>query len=110
MGVAYNYTKKNRPDFLVPVYAWTSEMQIQVPKKDAPPMLVICAADDELSLAPGSIALYNAWYQEGLNVGLHMYSKGGHGFGMRKKGLASDAWIEQFYMWSITEGFVPPKN
>lgn len=106
MGVAYNYTEQNKPNFLVPVYAWTTEMPVQKPKKDAPPMLVICASDDPLGLAPGSIELYNSWLDEGLIVGLHMYSKGGHGFGMRKNGFPSDKWIERFYDWAQVEGII----
>ena len=108
MGVAFYYSEESRPDFLVPVYLWTSAMAIQIPKKDAPPMLIVCASDDPLDLAPGSILLYNAWYDQGLNVGLHMYPKGGHGFGMRKQGLPSDNWIQRFYEWSVGEGFTVP--
>ncbi|MGI9531186.1 alpha/beta hydrolase [Lutimonas sp.] len=104
MGVAYNYSKHNRPDFLVPVYAWTDAMPVQTPKKDAPPMIVICASDDPLGLAQGSVDIYNSWLRSELNAALHMYSKGGHGFGMREQGLPSDSWIERFYEWSITEG------
>ena len=104
MGVAYGYSKENRPDFLVPVYAWTDAVPVQIPKTDAPPMIIICASDDPLGLAKGSIQLYNSWQDANLNVALHMYSKGGHGFGMRKQGLPSDSWIERFYDWSVIEG------
>ncbi len=104
MGVAYGYSKENRPDFLVPVYAWTDVMPIQIPKNDAPPMIIICASDDPLGLAKGSIQIYNSWLEAKLNVALHMYSKGGHGFGMRKQGFPSDSWIERFYDWSVIEG------
>lgn len=104
MGIAYQYTAVNRPDFLVPVYPWTDAMPVQKPKPDSPPMLIICASDDGLGLATGSIDLYNSWYDQKLSVGLHMYSKGGHGFGMRKKNLPSDKWIERFYDWSVSEG------
>ncbi|WP_350287494.1 alpha/beta hydrolase [uncultured Croceitalea sp.] len=108
MGVAYNYEKSNRPDFLVPIYAWTDAMPVQVPKGDTPPMLLICASDDPLDLAAGSIALYNSMLKAGKSVGFHMYTKGGHGFGMRKNGLPSDNWIERFYEWSIAEGLTQP--
>lgn len=104
MGVAYTYSKHNRPDFLVPVYAWTDAMPVQTPKKDAPPMMVICASDDPLGLAQGSVDIYNSWLKSGLNAALHMYAKGGHGFGMRKQELPSDTWIERFYDWSLNEG------
>ncbi|MDT0608278.1 alpha/beta hydrolase [Croceitalea rosinachiae] len=109
MGVSYNYEEKNRPDFLVPVYAWTDAMAVQTPKEDAPPMLVVCATDDPLGLAKGSIDLYLSMFNAGKIVGLHMYSKGGHGFGMRKNGLPSDTWIERFHDWSIVEGITKVK-
>lgn len=108
MGVAYSYSKENRPDFLVPVYVWTDAMPVQIPKNDSPPMIVICASDDPLGLAPGSIELYNSWYKAKLNVALHMYSKGGHGFGMKKQGFPSDSWIDRFYDWSVIEGLTNP--
>ena len=108
MGVAYSYDHKNRPDFLVPVYAWTDVMPVQQPKLEAPPMLLICASDDPLGLASGSIELYNSWHKDNLNVSLHMYAKGGHGFGMKKQGLPSDQWIDRFYEWAVAEALVTP--
>lgn len=107
LGVAYNYTAANRPDFLVPVYAWTLVMPVQEVPADAPPMFVICASDDPLGLAPGSIELYSSWLAADKPVGMHMYAKGGHGFGMKKQDLPSDHWIERFYDWSVAEGITP---
>jgi len=109
MGVAYNCEAKNKPDFLVPVYPWTTALPVQAPKADASPMLIICATDDPLGLAAGSIELYNAWHQKKINVALQMFSKGGHGFGMVENGLPSDKWIERFYDWAIAEGFILKK-
>lgn len=103
MGVVYNYTSTNRPNFIVPVYPWTTVMPVQKAPEDAPPMLVICATDDPLGLAPGSVELYSSWLKVGKNTGLHMYSKGGHGFGMKQQNLPSDTWIERFYDWSEIE-------
>lgn len=106
LGVAYNYEIANRPDFLVPVYPWTSAQPVQPAPTDAPPMLVICATDDPLGLADGSIELYSSWHKAEKPVGLHMYSKGGHGFGMKVQGLPSDNWIERFYDWAKAQQLV----
>jgi len=106
MGVSYEYDDKTRPDFIVPVYAWTDAMPVQTLKDDAPPALIVCATDDPLDLAKGSIEIYNAYLKAQTSVGLHMYSQGGHGFGMRKKGLPSDNWIERFYDWAKAESFI----
>lgn len=110
MGVGYNYSPDNRPDFLVPVYPWTSAMPVSDCPEDAPPMLIICATDDPLGLAGGSIELYSSYLKAGKQVGLHMYARGGHGFGMRKQGLPSDNWISRFYDWSVAEGITVSIN
>jgi acetyl esterase/lipase len=103
MGVAYNYTSENRPDFIVPVYPWTTVYPVQKAPENAPKLLVICATDDPFGLASGSIELYNSWLNADHTPGLHMYSKGGHGFGMKEQGLPSDAWIQRFYDWAVVE-------
>ncbi|MFK7812159.1 MAG: alpha/beta hydrolase [Maribacter sp.] len=110
MGVAYNYDKTNRPDFLVPVYPWTLVMPVQETPKDAPPMLVICSSDDPLGLASGSIKLYSSWLKANKPVALQMYAKGGHGYGMKKQGLPSDDWIKRFHEWAIAQSIIIPST
>jgi len=106
MGVTLNYDIDSRPDFVVPVYAWMTVLGDYKVPHDAPPMLAICASDDPLGLAGDSVKLYSAWHAAKKTAALHMFSKGGHGFGMRKQGLAADHWIERFYEWSVTEEIV----
>jgi acetyl esterase/lipase len=73
---------------------------------DAPPMFLAAATDDQLGLAPDSIGLYSQWTAAHKPVELHMYAKGGHGFGMRKQNLPSDQWIDRFGEWLQMEGFL----
>lgn len=103
LGVNNQYEALTRPDFLVPVYPWTDIIEAQSPKSDAPPMMIICASDDSVSFVKGANALYNTYFDAGKNVAIHMYSKGGHGFGMRQQGLPSDKWIERVYDWLVAE-------
>ncbi len=110
MGLTFKYSKENRPDFIVPVYPWMPVVGNYEVPADAPPALIICASDDPLELAPPSVYLYSAWLKAGKTVELHMYAKGGHGFGMRKQDLPSDTWIERFYEWSVSEGITVPKG
>lgn len=105
MGVGYQYTQSSKPNFLIPVYAWTDAQPIQSPKPDCPPMLIICSTDDPLGLAKGSIDLYNSMLEANKNVGLRMFAKGGHGYGMKIQNLLSDNWIAHFYEWGVSEGF-----
>ena len=110
MGVTFNYEKENKPNFIVPVYAWMSVVGPYKVPEDAPPMLAICATDDPLDLAAESVKLYSNWTRAKKPAGLHMYSKGGHGFGMKKQGLPSDHWIERFYEWAMAEGITVPEG
>ncbi|MCX2720460.1 alpha/beta hydrolase [Lentiprolixibacter aurantiacus] len=106
MGVAFNANKSNMPDFLVPVYPWMTIMgEYKVPE-EAPPMAVVCASDDPLLLARESVELYSEWLDSGISTELHLYAKGGHGFGMLKQNLPSDTWLARVYEWAVAEGLV----
>lgn len=99
---AYGFGKDDRPAFVAPVYPFfPKEMQGSLPK-DAPPAFIVAATDDGLDLAPHSLSLYDQWMREKKSAELHMYSKGGHGFGMRVQNLPSDKWIERFGEWLQT--------
>ena len=105
-SVTFTYTPENRPDFVAPIYAYMGAVKETVVPKDAPPMFIVAATDDQLGLAPDSINLYSKWLEAKKPVELHMYSKGGHGFGMRKQNLPSDQWIDRFGDWLQVQGFL----
>ena len=105
-SVALNYTAESRPDFIAPVYAYMGAVKETSVPKDAPPLFVVAATDDQLGLAPDSINLYKMWAAAKKPSEIHIYSKGGHGFGMRKQNLPSDRWIERFGDWLETHGLL----
>ena len=105
-AVAFGYTAESRPDFLAPIYAYMGAAKTPDVPKDAPPMFIAAASDDQLGLAPDSVHLYEKWLAAKKPVELHMYSKGGHGFGMRKQNLPSDHWIERFGDWLQLQGLL----
>jgi acetyl esterase/lipase len=106
---AFNYTAANRPDFVAPVYAYMpAALQSEV-LPDAPPMFLVCASDDQLNLAPHSVDLYSKWLAAKRPVEMHMYMKGGHGFGMNKQNIPTDTWIERFGDWLNQQGLLKPK-
>jgi acetyl esterase/lipase len=106
-GVAFHYAPEGRPAFVAPIYAGAASVRdaAAVPA-DAPPMFIVAATDDSLGLAPFSVALYEKWTGAHKSVELHMYAKGGHGFGMRKQNLPTDHWIERFAEWLELQGFL----
>jgi len=103
MGVALKHDSESRPNFIAPVYAFSLD-DLNVPE-DAAPMFFTCAADDGL-IALQADKLYLAWKSAGKSIEFHVYSKGGHGFGMRKQGLPIDNWIDQFGEWLNVQGFL----
>ncbi|HEY7302761.1 MAG TPA: alpha/beta hydrolase [Bryobacteraceae bacterium] len=107
-AVALRYSPEARPAFAAPIYGGASMFKdIPVPA-DAPPLFLAAAADDQLGLAGDSVALYEKWTAAHKSAELHMYAKGGHGFGMRKQSLPSDEWVERFWDWIKME--VIPKT
>lgn len=85
--------------FAAPIYGGGTEGR-RVPA-DAPPLFVLVAGDDTLT-ASGCLKLATAWREAGRSVELHVYAKGGHGFGMRKQGLPVDGWIDRLGDWLAT--------
>lgn len=92
----------SRPDFAAVIYGPMSAREVSA---DAPPVFLALAADDPL-FATGDFGLVNSWKKAGRPVELHYYERGGHGFGMKKQGLSSDVWPEQFWAWMRMRGLV----
>jgi len=103
-GVAVRYASESRPAFVAVIYGGLMR-DASVPT-DAPPMFIAAASDDDLGLAPASIALYQKWTTAQKSAELHMYAKGGHGFGVRPHNLPTDHWIDRFADWLQLEGFL----
>lgn len=99
VGVTMGYNEKNKPNFSAPIYPYVPK-GIQVPD-DAPPMFIAAATDDVFGFAPDCSNLYNTWIKAKKSAELHIYSKGGHGFGMSKQNLPSDNWINVFADWLV---------
>jgi acetyl esterase/lipase len=103
-GVAVRYAPEGRPAFAAVIYGGLMR-DASVPA-DAPPMFIAAATDDDLGLAPASIALYQKWTTAQKSAELHMYAKGGHGFGARPHNIPTDHWIDRFADWLQLEGFL----
>lgn len=106
-SVVMNYSPDTRPDFAAPIYLqydWAPKPK-GVPA-DAPPLFILAATDDPLGLGPHSVALYRDWTAARKPAELHLFAKGGHGFGMRKQNLPTDRWIERFADWLEVQGWL----
>ena len=63
-----------------------------------PPMFMAIAVDDPL-FVQGGLGMVNTWLAESQKIEFHLYSGGGHGFGMRPMGPTSDNWFNQYVLW-----------
>jgi acetyl esterase/lipase len=105
-GVAFRYAPEGRPAFVAPIYGAAAMFKDVPVPGDAPPMFVVAATDDQLGLAPESVALYERWTSARKSAELHMHARGGHGFGMRKQNLPTDHWIDRFADWLQLQGWL----
>jgi acetyl esterase/lipase len=105
-GVAFHYAPEGRPAFVAPIYAGGEEFKDAAVPADAPPMFIAAATDDQLGLVPESVALYQRWTAAHKSAELHIYARGGHGFGMGKHNIPTDHWIDRFADWLELEGWL----
>ncbi len=92
-----------RPNFAAMIYGGPFGVIPAIPAK-LPPMFLTWAQDDALALGP-VVKFYDALTSAGHKPEVHIFSAGGHGFGMRKQGISSDHWIDAFYYWLEAQGF-----
>ncbi len=105
MGVVMEHDAQSKPNFAAPIYGPGKPGAVA---EDAPPLFIVCAGDDK-GAANGSVKLYTDWKAAGRPAELHMYSTGGHGFGMSKRGLPIDHWIDRFTEWLEVQGLMRSK-
>ena len=104
-SVAQTYDAQSRPDFVAPIYAYCNAMLGDSVPYDAPPMFQTLATNDHIAF--GNPELYEKWRDAGKSVEMHCFFNGGHGFGMTKRGVATDRWADLFLEWLKLQKFVP---
>jgi lysophospholipase L1-like esterase/dienelactone hydrolase len=106
MSVVYNATEENRPNFVAPIYPYEPSIIGSTIPSVKTPIFVAVAGDDQLGMMPMSINIYRKWFDAKQPAELHIYEKGGHGFGMRKQNLPTDTWYERFGDWLKLQGYL----
>ena len=107
MSVVYTATDESRPNFVAPIYAYENAILGSEVPKTKTPIFIAVAGDDQLGFMPHSINIYKKWFDAKQPAELHIYEKGGHGFGMRKQGIPTDTWYERFGEWLKLQGLLP---
>ncbi|QVL34787.1 alpha/beta hydrolase [Telmatocola sphagniphila] len=101
-----------RPDFSVLVYpaylaASNSDKLVDHIKinGETPPAILIHATDDPID-SLNSILYYRELKKNKVPVEMHLYSQGGHGYGMRKSGLPVNDWPKRCEEWFKVRGLL----
>ncbi|RHJ95412.1 alpha/beta hydrolase [Parabacteroides bouchesdurhonensis] len=72
---------------------------------ETPPTMLIQAEDDK-SYINSSLYYYYALKEMGVPVWMHLYSKGGHGYGLRDTGVAINEWPDRAEDWFRELGII----
>ena len=91
-----------RPRFAALIYGAPFGVMPAIPAK-LPPTFLAWAQDDPVALAP-VVRFRDALVAAGHKPEVHVFSAGGHGFGMKKQGTSSDHWIDALYFWLEAQG------
>lgn len=93
-GSRNNLLGKNPTEELKKYYS----NELQVTKK-TPHTFIVHAIDDKAVPIANSENLLKALQEKGVSAELHKYEVGGHGFGMRKRGIPVDNWTDLLKQW-----------
>jgi acetyl esterase/lipase len=105
MGVVMDSRPEDRPNFAASLYG---AMEHKAPPQAGPPVFVAAAQDDMTVPVAESLRIFSAWTDANLRAELHVYERGGHGFGMGPRGATVDTWPTAFEAWLKMQGFAAP--
>lgn len=105
VGTALAEQSDASPDFLVSVYG-PSLQDVQVP--DYAPPLFIAVGATHFNVTNGCLALFGAWKAAGKPAEIHVYDGVSAGFGMSRRGLPVDGWIDRFHEWLVARELTSP--
>jgi acetyl esterase/lipase len=104
--------ESSRPDFAVAIYpghlatdAGTLNPNVPV-TRETPPTFLVQAEDDNVDGVKQSLIYYAALQKAGVPAEMHLYSQGGHAFGLRPTQLPITGWPGLVEAWLRTIGVV----
>ena len=111
LGTTYASSEETQPDFVGPIYPYVPAVAYlkKIPTKKTP-IFIAVASDDQLGFTADNAQLYLDWKAAGQPSELHIYEKGGHGFGMNKNKIPTDTWHERFTDWMKMQGYLKKRH
>ncbi len=99
-GSTENLVGKNPSAQLIDLYS--NELQVNA---QTPPTFLVHAADDNAVPVKNSLVFYEALVKNKVPAEMHLYPKGGHGFGM-KNPTHPDLWMDRVQNWMQSMGWL----
>ena len=100
MGSRNNLLGKNPSAEKITEYS--NELQVT---RETPPTFLVHAKDDGAVKVQNSLSFYDALLKNGVPAEIHLYEKGGHGFGMNNK-TSDEKWMDWLKTWMQKNGWV----
>jgi len=105
-----------RPDFAVAIYpghlslaknSFTLNPDIRTHiSRQTPPTFLLQNEDDHVDRVEDSLSYYAALKKAGIPVEMHLYTQGGHAFGLRRTKLPVTGWPQLVETWLRTIGMI----
>jgi lysophospholipase L1-like esterase/acetyl esterase/lipase len=111
LGTFYGSSSETKPNFIAPIYPYVAAVDYlkKIPTEKYP-IFITVASDDQLGFAPANAQLYLDWKNAGQKAAeMHIYERGGHGFGMNKNKIPTDTWHERLTDWMKLQGYLKKK-
>lgn len=102
-SVALHPDSDVHPNFVAAIYGGAP---LGVVSGATPPLFSVVAADDALCFDT-CLTTFRAWRAAGRPAELHVYDRGGHGFGTTKHGWPADSWLDRLADWMHVHGYLP---
>ena len=93
-----------RPDFLMLIYPSVRLPEGAVVDASFPPAFIAVAADDNLTRASDIIPFFDRLRELKVPAELHVYERGGHGFGTGTAQCNCASWLDLFRNWLTARG------
>ena len=84
---------------------YSNELQVTT---QTPPTFLVHASDDGAVKPQNSIVFYENLIHKGVPAELHIYQRGGHGFGLNNK-FTSDMWMDRCLNWMVSNAWLEKK-
>jgi acetyl esterase/lipase len=81
---------------------YSNELQVT---PETPPTFLVHASDDDAVLSANSIKFYESLLKNKVETEMHLYQRGGHGFGLNNK-TTKDDWFKRCQHWMDANGWL----